>query len=188
MYMYANISTYIFVSQKKKYLLAVHNFWIFFSLLLPPRWIFQSIPKIFTSSQELFVGNLHIHRCCVFCWKTKRKGEKMKAFYGNINIKYTVMRVQWSISSRFFFHKKFCQSPYRLYWFSYVYENHKHPIRVLYPIIRIFIYQTKNFKWYILRSSYTTTEFMLRTFKRSFLCSSTLESSMYIARSKNWKK
>ena len=120
---YANIH-YIFVS-KKKYLLAVHNFWIFFSLLLPPRWIFQSIPKIFTSSQELFVGNLHIHRCCVFCWKTKRKGEKMKAFYGNINIKYTViMRVQWSISSRFFFSRKICQSPYRLYWFSYTYENH----------------------------------------------------------------
>ena len=94
---------------KKKYLLAVHNFWIFFSLLLPPRWIFQSIPKIFTSSQELFVGNLHIHRCCVFCWKTKRKGEKMKAFYGNINIKYTVMRVQWSISSRFFFHENFAK-------------------------------------------------------------------------------
>ena len=143
--------------------------------------------------------NLHFEPR-TFCWQSphpkvlcvlledKKKGGENESFLWKH--KHKIYSYESTVKHIFqiFFSRKFCQSPYRLYWFSYVYENHKYPIRVLYPIIRIFIYQTKNFKWYILRSSYTTTEFMLCTFKRSFLCSSTLESSMYIARSKNWKK
>lgn len=41
--------------------------------------------------------------------RQKERERKWKHFMENINIIYTVMRVQWSISSRFFFHEKFAK-------------------------------------------------------------------------------
>ena len=142
--------------------------------------------------------NLHFEPK-TFCWQSphpkvlcvlledKKKGGENESFLWKHKHKiYSYYESTVKQIFQIFFHEKFAKlHTTLLYWFSHVYENHKYRIRVLYPIIRIFIYHTKNFKWYILRSSYTTTEFMLCTFKRSFLCSSTLESSMYIVRSKN---